>query len=65
MPFFSRSLFVDTSFQRQGIGSRLMRILIEEAARENNLKFATAAGARRPLQLDLQEGDPRQGSPLV
>src|SRR5882762_11571065 len=23
------------------------------------------AGARRPLQLDLQEGDPRQGSPLV
>jgi RimJ/RimL family protein N-acetyltransferase len=32
---FLAQLFVDTSFQRQGIGSRLMRILIEEAAREN------------------------------
>src|SRR4029077_20428968 len=32
---FLAQLFVDTSFQRQGIGSRLIRILIEEAAREN------------------------------
>jgi ribosomal protein S18 acetylase RimI-like enzyme len=32
---FLTQLFVDTSFRRQGIGSRLMRILIEEAAREN------------------------------
>jgi ribosomal protein S18 acetylase RimI-like enzyme len=32
---FLAQLFVDTRFQRRGIGSRLMRILIEEAAREN------------------------------
>ena len=32
---FLAQLFIDTSFQRRGIGSRLMRILIEEAAREN------------------------------
>src|ERR1700730_8536120 len=32
---FLAQLFVDTSFQRQGIGSRLIRMLIEAAAREN------------------------------
>jgi ribosomal protein S18 acetylase RimI-like enzyme len=32
---FLAQLFIDTSFQRQGIGHRLMQILIEEAAREN------------------------------
>ena len=32
---FLAQLFIDTSFQRQGIGRRLMQILIEEAAREN------------------------------
>jgi ribosomal protein S18 acetylase RimI-like enzyme len=32
---FLAQLFIDTSFRRRGIGSRLMRILIEEAAREN------------------------------
>src|SRR6516164_5860251 len=32
---FLAQLFIDTRFQRRGIGSRLMRILIEEAAHEN------------------------------
>ena len=32
---FLAQLFIDTRFQRQGIGSRLMRILIEEAAHEH------------------------------
>jgi ribosomal protein S18 acetylase RimI-like enzyme len=32
---FLAQLFVDGRFQRQGIGTRLMQILIEEAARED------------------------------
>jgi ribosomal protein S18 acetylase RimI-like enzyme len=32
---FLAQLFVDTPFQRRGIGGRLMRILIEEAASES------------------------------
>src|SRR5437762_3574950 len=32
---FLAQFFIDTRFQRQGIGSRLMRILIEEAAHEH------------------------------
>jgi ribosomal protein S18 acetylase RimI-like enzyme len=32
---FLSQLFVDTSFQRQGIGTHLVRILIEEAARDD------------------------------
>jgi ribosomal protein S18 acetylase RimI-like enzyme len=32
---FLAQLFIDTRFQRRGIGNRLMRILIEEATREN------------------------------
>jgi ribosomal protein S18 acetylase RimI-like enzyme len=32
---FLAQLFVDTNFQRQGIGGRLMQMLIEEASREN------------------------------
>jgi ribosomal protein S18 acetylase RimI-like enzyme len=32
---FLAQLFIDTRFQRQGIGSRLVRILIEEAAHEH------------------------------
>jgi ribosomal protein S18 acetylase RimI-like enzyme len=32
---FLAQLFIDTRFRRQGIGSRLVRILIEEAAHEH------------------------------
>ena len=32
---FLSQLFVDTSFQRQGIGTHLVQILIEEAARDD------------------------------